>query len=96
MIFSFGLLVVLSHGAQASLLNGKLIPLRVVGISVLLAMVMRVIADVDAWHYQMWIHIASSTWVLAAAFWLIYIFPKLWTPPILDESGRPLASYRSS
>ncbi len=81
MIFSFGLMVVLSHGAEAQLLNGSLIPLKVVGVTVLLAAAMRYVADIDAWHYKMWIHSASGTWVLAAGFWLIYIFPKLWRPP---------------
>ncbi len=89
MIFSFALMVVLSHGAEAALLNGRLIPLKVVGVSVLSAMVMRYLADLDAWHYKMWIHSASGMWVVAAGFWLIYVFPKLWRQPV--ASKYPLA-----
>ena len=81
MIYSFGLLVVLSHGADAALLQGRLIPLWSVGAAVMIAAILRFVADVDAWHYKMWIHAASGTWVLAAAFWLIYVFPKLWRAP---------------
>lgn len=91
MIFSFGLLVVLSHGAQADLLNTRLIPLKMVGISVLAAMGMRVMADFDAWHNRLWLHMASGTWVLAATLWLIYVFPKLYRIPPFIESG---PSYR--
>ena len=93
MIFSFGLLVVLSHGAQTGLLSGPLIPLKIVGLFVLAAMVLRVTADIEGWHYQLWIHMASGLWVIAAALWLIYIFPKLWSIPALDEAGRPKTSY---
>jgi uncharacterized protein involved in response to NO len=82
MIFSFGLLVILSHGADAELLNGRLIPLKIVGISILIAAALRYTADVDAWHYKIWIHAASGMWVVAAGFWLIYIFPKLWSSPV--------------
>ncbi len=38
-------------------------------------------ADLDAWHNRSWLHIASGTWVLAAALWLIYVFPKLYRIP---------------
>jgi uncharacterized protein involved in response to NO len=81
MIFSFGLMVVISHGAQAELLNSKLIPLKLVGGAVLLAAGMRVMADVDAWNNRLWLHMASGTWVLAAGLWLIYVFPKLYRIP---------------
>jgi uncharacterized protein involved in response to NO len=87
MIFSFALIVILSHGAQAYLLNTRLVPLWIVGTAVLAAMVMRGAADLDAWRYQIWIHLASGTWVLADAFWLVYVFPKLWRIPVVDSSG---------
>jgi uncharacterized protein involved in response to NO len=82
MIFSFGLMVVLSHGAEAPLLSGPLIPLRIVGVAVFLAAPMRGAADVDAWHNRLWLQAASGTWLLAASFWLGYVFPKLWRIPV--------------
>ncbi len=84
MIFSFGSLIVLTHSAQASLLNGKLITLKVVGFLVLTAMALRVTADLDAWNYKRWIHFASGFWWLAALVWLIYILPKLWRVPAVE------------
>ena len=87
MIFSFGLLVILSHGAEAQLLMGRLIPLKIVGSGILLAAAARYVADVDAWRYQTWIHVASGLWVLAAGFWVVYIFPKLWRPPLNEAPG---------
>jgi uncharacterized protein involved in response to NO len=86
MIFSFGLMVILSHGAEAQLLMGPLLPLKIVGTAVLLAAAFRYAADVDGWRYKTWIHAASGTWVLAALLWLGYIFPKLWRIP-LEEPG---------
>ena len=87
MIFSFGLMVVLSHGAQAELLNSRLIPLKIAGVAVLVAAGLRVTADIDAWNNRLWLHMASGTWVLAAGLWLIYIFPKLYRipPQLTDE-----------
>lgn len=82
MIFSFGTLVVLSHSAQAPLLTEPLCPLKVIGGLVLLAMILRVTADLEGWHYQRWIHVASTAWLLAALTWLFYILPKLWLNPL--------------
>jgi hypothetical protein len=81
MIFSFGLMVVLSHGAQADLLNSRLITLKIVGIAVLAAAAMRVTADIDAWNNRLWLQMASGTWVFAAGLWLAYVFPKLYRIP---------------
>ena len=86
MIFSFGLLVVLTHGSEAQLLMGPLLPLKIVGATVLAAAGLRYAADMDAWHYQTWIHAASGAWVLAAGLWLTYIFPKLWRAPMEGTS----------
>ncbi len=81
MIFAFALNVILSHGAQPELLQGRLNPLWIMGTAVMVAMALRVTADLDAWRYQMWIQAASGTWFLAGVFWLGYIFPKLWSAP---------------
>jgi uncharacterized protein involved in response to NO len=85
MIFSFAMMVILSHGAEAFLLNKRLIPLNLVCYSVFAAGLLRALADLDAWNYQRWIHAASGTWVLAAALWLIYVFPKLWRFPAPED-----------
>ncbi|OGR93573.1 MAG: hypothetical protein A2992_05530 [Elusimicrobia bacterium RIFCSPLOWO2_01_FULL_59_12] len=82
LVFSFALVVVLTHAAQASLLNTRLVPLWITGIAVLIAMGFRLLAEWDAWRYPTWIHAASGTWILAGAFWLTYVFPKLWRFPI--------------
>lgn len=79
MIFSFGQLIVLSHSQQAALLNGRLIPLKIVGSTVLLAMALRVSADFFSGTYMILIHLASGFWVLVAAFWLINLWPKIFT-----------------
>lgn len=89
LIFSFAMLVVLSHGARAHLLNTRLIPLQVVCHSVLTAAFLRLAADIDAWRYRFWIHMASGFWVAAALVWLIYVLPKLWSlPPFLQNEER--------
>jgi uncharacterized protein involved in response to NO len=77
MIFSFGQMIVLSHSGQASLLNGRLIPLKIVGFTVLLAMIFRVSADFSGSHYMILIHMASGAWVLAATLWLFNLLPKM-------------------
>lgn len=78
MIFSFGSLVVLSHAAQAQLLNKPMKILWFVGISILMAMAIRVSADLFPIFYFKAIHYASGFWILGAATWLIFIWPKLW------------------
>lgn len=77
MIFSFGQLIILSHSQQAALLNGRLIPLKIVGSVVLAAMGMRVAADYFASAYMRLIHLSSGLWVLAALFWLVNLWPKM-------------------
>lgn len=94
MIFSFGTLVVLSHSAQASLLNGKLIVLKIVGAFTLLGMAFRITADLDAWNYKRWIHFASGCWWVAAFVWLIYILPKLWRIPVVEFDHGPVRDRR--
>lgn len=90
LIFSFGTLVVVSHSAQAALLNSRLIVLKIVGGLTLAAMIFRVTADLDAWNYKRWIHFASGCWWLAAFIWLIYILPKLWRIPVVEFDHAPL------
>ena len=89
MIVSFALNVIFSHGADPRRLDDPIRPLWIIGIGILSSMIMRVAADFDAWHYQMWIHAASGTWFLAGLFWLVYVFPKLWQFP---PEGRPITS----
>lgn len=77
MIFSFGMLIVLSHSGQAALLNGKLWALKTVGLFALLALVCRVAADFLPEQYMRLLHSASGFWVLAAAVWLGYAVTKM-------------------
>ncbi len=77
MIFSFGQLIVLSHSLEAALLNGRLIPLKIVGTTVVAATLMRVAADFFSGAYMILIHLSSGFWVLAAAFWLANLWPKM-------------------
>jgi len=80
MIFSFGLMVVMSHAGKAIQLTRRLIPLQITGDCVLLAAVCRYIADVDVLrHYPFWIHLSSGFWLVAALIWLVYTLPMLWT-----------------
>ena len=81
MIFSFGLLIVLSHSGKAQRLNEKLFLLRVIGISVLVAMVLRFAADIWTPNFDLLIHLSSGTWVLAALFWGGYILPLTMSSP---------------
>lgn len=78
MIFSFGMIVVLSHSGKAALINTRLIPLRIVGVFALLALGTRFAADFFPFQYKSFIHTASGFWVLAATVWLGYAIPKLW------------------
>lgn len=77
MIFSFGMLVVLSHSGKAALLNGKLWVLKTVGVLVLTALALRLSADFFPNKYMALLHAASGFWVLGAAVWLIYAIPKM-------------------
>ena len=77
MIFSFGLLVVLSHSRRAALLNGKLWALKSIGGMVLIALGFRVAADFFPAKYMAFLHNASGFWVLAALVWLFYAVPKM-------------------
>jgi uncharacterized protein involved in response to NO len=77
MIFSFGLLIVLSHSGRAKLLNGKLWTLKTVGGLALLALGFRIAADFIPERYMTFLHYASGLWVVAAVVWLIYAIPKM-------------------
>jgi uncharacterized protein involved in response to NO len=77
MIFSFGMLVVLSHSGRAALLNGKLWTLKTVGVLALLALGFRLSADFIPNHNMVLLHYASGFWVVSALAWLLYAFPKM-------------------
>lgn len=77
MIFSFGMLVVLSHSGKAMLLNGKLWALKFVGLMVFLALGFRLAADLVPEKYIIFLHSASGFWVVGAAVWLFYALPKM-------------------
>ncbi len=79
MIFSFGLLVVLSHTGKAALLNGKLWALKSVGALALTALGFRLAADFIPERYMIFLHNASGFWVVAALVWLVYAAPKMLT-----------------
>ena len=86
LIFSFGTLVVFSHSGKAFLLNRPLPILWGVGFFTLVALGFRLASDFYPNHYFSFIHTASGLWILAAAMWLIYIFPKLWINPLSKMS----------
>ena len=69
MIFSFGMLIVLSHSRKAALLNGRLISMKIIGGFVLTAMVFRFLAEVISSKYMALIHSASGLWIVAALIW---------------------------
>lgn len=77
MIFSFGMLVVLSHSGKAVLLNGKLWMLKTIGGLAFLALGFRFVADFIPNQYMALLHSASGFWVTAATLWLIYTVPKM-------------------
>ncbi|MFN0118811.1 MAG: NnrS family protein, partial [Elusimicrobiota bacterium] len=62
MIFSFGMLVVLSHSQKAALLNGKLWALKSVGAMALIALAFRLAADFFPQKYMLFLHSASGFW----------------------------------
>ena len=77
MIFSFGMLVVLSHSGKAALLNGKLWALKTVGVMALLALGFRLSADFVPNGYMVFLHSASGFWIVGALIWLLYAIPKM-------------------
>jgi hypothetical protein len=79
MIFSFGMLIVLSHSAKAALLNSRLIPMKVIGTLVLTALVLRFLAEVASRKYMLMIHMSSGLWIAAALTWGVYTMPKILT-----------------
>jgi uncharacterized protein involved in response to NO len=85
MIFSFGLLIVLSHSSQANLINGKLIPMKWVGTFVLIALFFRILADVSSIRYRSSLHISSGVWVLAALIWGVLVISKIRKAPNLQH-----------
>jgi uncharacterized protein involved in response to NO len=81
MIFSFGMLVVLSHTEQALLLNGRMTLLKIVGTLVLLAAGLRILADFIPSRVMELLHSAASLWTLASALWLWGVAAKLLKRP---------------
>lgn len=81
MIFSFGLLIVLSHSGKAQRLNTTLVPLRIIGTFVVAAMLVRFAADLWPSKFDLLIHLSSGTWVLAALFWGGYVLPITFASP---------------
>ncbi len=81
MIFSFGMLVVLSHSGKAVLLNGKLWPLKTIGVMTGMALAFRLAADIWPGRYMLFLHMASGFWVIAASTWVIYTLSKVLSPP---------------
>jgi uncharacterized protein involved in response to NO len=77
MIFSFGMLVVLSHSGKAALLNGKLWVLKSACTMALLALGFRLAADFFPEHYMVFLHSAGGFWVVAGTLWLGYAVPKM-------------------
>jgi uncharacterized protein involved in response to NO len=77
MIFSFGMLIVLSHSAKAALINSRLIPMRAIGGLVLSALVLRFLAEVVPSEYMFMIHLSSGLWIIAALVWGAYTTPKI-------------------
>lgn len=88
MIFSFGLLVVLSHSGRAVLLNGPLWPLRIAGPLILGALALRVAADLVPAREIALLHSASGLWVLAAVIWGIYAVRNMSAAPLAAEPVR--------
>lgn len=82
MIFSFGTNVVLSHSAHVHKLQGKLIPMKIVGTLVLITLAGRIGADLWPERYPLLIHLSSGTWVLVALGWLIQLFPRFFDRPL--------------
>lgn len=70
MIFSFGLLIVLTHTARADALKGPLIPLKAAGALVLTALVLRLYADFYPARQMVFLLGSSASWVAAAVLWL--------------------------
>jgi uncharacterized protein involved in response to NO len=80
MIFSFGMLIVLSHSGKAAALNSRLIPMKATGTLVLVALISRFLAEVIPSQYRLLIHLSSGLWVLAALTWGCYTLPKIFRP----------------
>lgn len=85
MIFSFGLLIVLSHTSQAILINKRNWALVSVGGCVLIAAVVRLCADLHPTLYRPLLHSAAGFWVLGALVWGVSVLRK-----ILRTSATPL------
>jgi len=77
MTFAIGTMVVLSHAGESALLRQKLPVLRIVGIAVAAALVVRLVAETQLDHYFMWLGAASTLWLLAAAVWIAFVTPRL-------------------
>lgn len=78
MIFSFGSVIVLTHGARADELKGRMMFLRIAGGLVGTGLLLRLAADFDADHYMALLHSAGGFWVAGSVVWLVH----LWKPPV--------------
>lgn len=85
MIFAFGTNVILSHSSQVEKLQGKLVPMKIIGACIVIALMLRIWADLWPERYPLLIHLSSGTWVLVALGWLIYLFPRLLDVPAPHE-----------
>jgi hypothetical protein len=85
MIFAFGTNVILGHSSRPQELEGKLVPMRIIGACIVVALMLRMWADLWPEKYPLLIHLSSGTWVLVALGWLIYLFPRLLDVPAPHE-----------
>jgi alcohol dehydrogenase YqhD (iron-dependent ADH family) len=67
-------------------LNKRLTAMNLLWAAVFIAGVLRATADIDAWNFKRWIHFSSGLWVVAAAAWLVIVFPKLWRAPAAEPA----------
>jgi uncharacterized protein involved in response to NO len=85
MIFSFGTLVLMSHAGKALQLKEALWGLRVSGTLLLVALVFRLCASIFVEHYGKFILLASSSWILAAVGWGVWLAPLFWQSPEMEK-----------
>ncbi|MCG3203619.1 MAG: hypothetical protein KCHDKBKB_00290 [Elusimicrobia bacterium] len=86
MIFSFGTLIVLSHSMKASLINGRLISLRVIGGLVLISLVFRLFSELVPFRYKGFIHTSSGLWVLAVLIWGAVVSPAMFGRLVINKA----------
>ena len=93
MVFSFGLLIVLTHAARADALKGPMTPLKVVGALLAAALSFRTAAEFLTGREKPLLLGASAAWVAAASLWLVYILwktagPRSFPPPSPPKGTR--------